>query len=79
MGSKTTASEITIFGANETNANKIIESRGGSWDRSQSADVHAQLSGGTIETTAAINGIVLFHADGANISSGAGATLYGIK
>jgi hypothetical protein len=79
MGSKTTASEITIFGANETNANKIIETRGGSWDRSQSADVHAQLSGGTIETTSAINGIVLFHADGANISSGAGATLYGIK
>ena len=79
MGSKTAASEITIFGANETNANKIIESRGGSWDRSQGSDVHAQLSGGTIETTSAINGIVLFHADGANISSGAGATLYGIK
>jgi len=79
QGSKTTASEITIFGANETNAHKAIESRGGSWDRSQGADVHANLSGGTINTTAAINGIVLFHADGANISSGAGATLYGIK
>ena len=79
QGSKTMSSEITIFGINDIYAHKAFTATGGSWDRSQAADVHYNLSGGTINTTSTIRGIQLFHADGANISAYAGATLYGIK
>ena len=79
QGDKTMSSEITLFGINETNAHKAFIANGGSWDRSQTGDVHYNLAGGTINSTSAIRGIQLFHADGANISAGCGATLYGIK
>jgi hypothetical protein len=79
QGDKTMSSEITLFGINETNAHKAFIANGGSWDRSQSGDVHYNLAGGTINSASAIRGIQLFHADGANISAGCGATLYGIK
>jgi len=79
QGNKTMASEITLFGINETNAHKGFIANGGSWDRSQASDVHYNLSGGTINSTSTIRGVQLFHADGANISGGCGATLYGIK
>ena len=79
QGDKTMSSEITLFGINETNAHKAFIANGGSWDRSQTGDVHYNLAGGTINSTSRIRGIQLFHADGANISAGCGATLYGIK
>jgi len=79
QGDKTMSSEITLFGINETNAHKAFIANGGSWDRSQTGDVHYNLAGGTINSTSTIRGIQLFHADGANISGGCGATLYGIK
>jgi len=79
QGDKTMSSEITLFGINETNAHKAFIANGGSWDRSQTGDVHYNLAGGTINSTSTIRGIQLFHADGANISAGCGATLYGIK